>query len=794
MSPDRWEKVRIDPDSRLLELSLEGDIVEIATDISLLVGDTRLTLANASRMQGAGGLGAGENRTVVLEFDEPAIRWTLELALSGNGETVLLSSRVLNSGAETVSLGRCCLVDVSPSSGGAAIAGDDGGAVFLHQTGTTGHCNVLRATDNDGKNMSRTLLHLVSPAACRSLHLGFVTFDSMATVHEFTYDAAQGITSLSCVCDFEGYELAAGTGVDTETLMIEARGDVHASLVNWADRVSDHYKPAIWPKTPGGWIGWAWVDGFNSELYEDVVMRNARAIRRRLAGFDIEYIWVSIGNIKDGMPGDWLSFDLSNFPHGHEWLVSQLGDLGFKLGFWCGAFWLCSHLREKVEQMQDATLKRDGEPVIARPEWQYGISGKMKREDRPWIYALDPTHPKVAAFLTDVFATYRRWGIRYYMVDFLHAISGSTPGDVPYDEYHDMSYIKGPQVLRKGLQTVREAAGPETYLLSSSGPTLQNVGYVDACRVGNDYGEGRAIAPESYFYPATFVINAADFWTSHRHASDNMAANYYTHRKLYINDSGNVLTVDKPVPVCEAQISATIFALGGGPVMLGDDIDRMSEDRLALIKKVFPRTCQCAVPLDLFESPAPDYPKLFHQHIDAEWGDWEIVGVLNYSAEALTVPVDLQRLGLDPESPCRLWEFWNEQYLGDVAGQFEAIVPPRSARLYRIAAAKPHPWVLSTDMHAQQGQVELADVVWDADAMALSGKCLRPVGETGNLFIIAPKSLRVADPRGRWIAKDAVSQNLIIRAQIQCSDEPVEWSIGFEDISKPVDMNEIDLT
>jgi hypothetical protein len=134
------------------------------------------------------------------------------------------------------------------------------------------------------------------------------------------------------------------------------------------------------------------------------------------------------------------------------------------------------------------------------------------------------------------------------MIDFLHAVSDSTPSDFLADGYYDESLIRGAQTYRAGLKVVREAAGEDTYLLSSSGPTYQNVGFMDACRVGNDYGEGRALNPESYFYPATFVINSASFWTSHRAASDAMAAGYFTHRKLYLADSGNLLTVDKPIP------------------------------------------------------------------------------------------------------------------------------------------------------------------------------------------------------------------------------------------------------
>ena len=43
------------------------------------------------------------------------------------------------------------------------------------------------------------------------------------------------------------------------------------------------------------------------------------------------------------------------------------------------------------------------------------------------------------------------------------------------------------------MSVIRKAAGDDTYLLSSTGPTFQNVGLVDAARMGSDYGEGRPL-------------------------------------------------------------------------------------------------------------------------------------------------------------------------------------------------------------------------------------------------------------------------------------------------------------
>jgi hypothetical protein len=351
-----------------------------------------------------------------------------------------------------------------------------------------------------------------------------------------------------------------------------------------------------------------------------------------------------------------------------------------------------------------------------------------------------------------------------------------------FNDYHDRSVIKGPQMLRTGLDVITEASGPDTYRLASTGPTFHCINHMAACRIGNDYGEGRAMTPNSYFYPATFVINGAEFWTSHRPASTNMACSYFSHKKLFINDSGNVMTVDKPIPVSEAQIVATIFGLSGGPVMLGDDIGRICEERLALIKKIFPRTSEIASPVDLFDSPYPDYPHVFHLPVETDWGQWSLVGVLNYDSDCYVKDIQLEMLGLDPGNEYLVWEFWNERYVGTIKGQLRAVVPPQSARLYRVCASANRPQILGTDMHVLQGQVELADVEWDKETLSLSGSATRPDGNAGNVFVHAPEGLCVRDPEGLWVAKDARDEALIIRVAFAFGPQVERWAVAFDPI------------
>ena len=644
-------------------------------------------------------------------------------------------------------------------------------AVALVMSGWQGPSGVKRLR-GEKPLLSKTLLQLAD--ARGAFQAGFVTFDRIATEHEVRWDEARGAAVVASYCDFESYRLAPGAEIRTETLRLDRGADAYAALERWAGAVAAQYRPSLWPEIPAGWVGWSWVDGFNVERYEDVVRRNARAVRERLPGFDIDYVWVSLGNLEDRRPGNWLKWNRKLFPSGPQALVRDLGRLNFKLGLWAGAYWLNSGL-EDYQRLKDAVLLRSGQPITV-PSSQWGTS-----------YVLDPTHPKTKEHIRQVFETYRAWGIRYYTSDFLDAIGDSTPGTYRPDGFFDKRLVPGPQTFREGLKTIRAAAGEDTYLLSSTGPTMQGVGLVNAARVGTDYGEGRPLdGPGKGFYPGTFAINSAAHWTSHRRATNAWAAHWFMHRKLFLADSGNVLTVDKPVARGDAEIAATIFGLNGGPLMLGDDIARIDDERLALLRQVFPRLPEAGRPLDLFEAPEPDYPKVFHLRVAREWDTWDLVAVFNYSQEPLRKTIDFQRLGLGAGEECVVWDHWAGKYLGAHRGRFESTVPAESVKLYRIARRRAHPWLLSTDMHVRQGQAEVELCRWDEAEHTLTVRARRPAGLKGNIFLTVPQGLAVAEPAGLWIARDANDGTLVVRCAFEFrGGSAVERRIRFRPVSTP---------
>jgi hypothetical protein len=309
---------------------------------------------------------------------------------------------------------------------------------------------------------------------------------------------------------------------------------------------------------------------------------------------------------------------------------------------------------------------------------------------------------------------------------------------------------------------------------------------MNAARTGSDYGDGRPLdGPGKGFYPATFVINKPDFWTSHREGTDSLATNFFTNRKLFLNDSASVMTIDQPIAVSDAQITATIFGINGGPLMIGDDVARMADERLEMVKRVFPRFTEAARPLDLFEAVEPDYPKLFHLKLRRDWDAWDLLACFNYGQTTLHHKIDFRRLGLNANSDYVVWDFWNQRYLGVHRNTLELDVPPFSVRLLRIAKDRPHPWLLSTDLHVRQGQAEIQDCRWNPDTATLTIRAQRPEGYKGSLFLRAPQGWALVEPAGLWIAKDGNDQSLIVRRALEFGAQPAEVRVAFKRFVAP---------
>ena len=116
--------------------------------------------------------------------------------------------------------------------------------------------------------------------------------------------------------------------------------------------------------------------------------------------------------------------------------------------------------------------------VREHPDWLIGGADPGTGWGGQQLHCLDATHPGAEAYLREVFGTFRGLGIDYFKIDFIYA--GAMDG-----RRADPS-IGGVDAYRAALGIIREAIGPDAYLLGCGAPILPSVGLVDAMRIGPD--------------------------------------------------------------------------------------------------------------------------------------------------------------------------------------------------------------------------------------------------------------------------------------------------------------------
>ncbi|WP_322770412.1 glycoside hydrolase family 36 protein, partial [Frankia sp. Cr1] len=157
--------------------------------------------------------------------------------------------------------------------------------------------------------------------------------------------------------------------------------------------------------------------------------------------------------------GDWLT-PSSRFASLRD-TASRIRDHGRRVGIWTAPFLVSPR------------------SVLARehPDWlipDVGAGTNWNVELR----ALDVTHPDASSYLSRVFSEFRDMGIDFFKIDFIYA--GALDG-----ERHARG-VSGLEAYRQGLQLIRGAIGPGSYLLGCGAPILPSVGLVDAMRVSPD--------------------------------------------------------------------------------------------------------------------------------------------------------------------------------------------------------------------------------------------------------------------------------------------------------------------
>jgi len=711
----------------------------------------------------------------VWRFGDVDWKWRI----TSEGEWTIVRSEIVNRGKTDVRLGRCDILDAE-----AGLLGKHPDVRFLDLQRLQLRQRTVRSV-RDPKAAHDVPIHIqfADPDGMFALQFGFTTFTTLETTCH--WEGSNGVERVRASGAFEDWMLKAGASTPFEEFAVAVGRNPHAQLVGWAERVAANYRPQFIRTPPLGLSGSAWryhASG-KAETAEESKYNKAVALSKLLPGYGFKYAWISNSNISGGNPGDWKGWNFENHPLGRESTAKQYADLGWVMGTWAGPFLLSSGLKEMNEALADSLYRlSDDAPWVFKTQWSHGDAGKRPAAERPTIFGLDPSSPKVRAKLADDFAYLREHGVRYYMLDFLQAglAYGGVTADASRFSGGDGSRSRI-EAFYKAMKTIREAAGPETYLLGCSGPTFCCVGTVDGVRTAGDLGEGRAIThPGTFFYPASYGINKIDFWTGPERSLYNTAS-YYTHGRLFNNDLGNVLTVGEPMPLEHARINAAIHAFAGSSSMFGDDPRDITPERLALVTATFPRENGPAVPEDLFTGELGSPPSILRY----DFPEASVFAVVNMGKEPI-------RRTLKRKGVFVLFDYFDARMRNRHRDSIEVTVPPESVRIYRLNAFTHTPQLLGSST-ALTGRDARAS--WNGTSSTLSVTVRRPRRERGIVYLFAPPGWHLENISQGRIGKDMNTEEIVIAVPFE-TDNGGHWNTEIRflrhPVSEDVKLNEAD--
>lgn len=208
---------------------------------------------------------------------------------------------------------------------------------------------------------------------------------------------------------------------------------------------------------PGIWA--SWYQYFTKFTQADLV-ENLDAMDR----LDLPVGIVRLDDAFQAGIGDWLVAS-DDFGGSLDGMVGSVLDRGRRAGTWFAPFLVGERSRLLAEHPDWLVRDEQGAPVIAHHNWNQ------------FCYALDTTHPAAQDYLREVFTNYKKWGVDYFMVDFVYggAMEGMRHANVT-----------GIEAYTTGMQIIRESIGEDSYLQGCGAPMLPSVGYVDTMRVGAD--------------------------------------------------------------------------------------------------------------------------------------------------------------------------------------------------------------------------------------------------------------------------------------------------------------------
>lgn len=421
----------------------------------------------------------------------------------------------------------------------------------------------------------------------------------------------------------------------------------------------------VFDSARGGWC--SWYHYFNKVTEGDLRSNLEQIVKER------ERLPLQLVQLDDGFEanvGDWFAVN-DKFPSGLRAVSDSIRTQGLLAGLWLAPF----------IALPQARLAQD------HPDWllrnRLGLPANAGYVFDTFARGLDVTHPGVQDHTRRLIQTaVRDWGFQYLKLDFLYA--AALPG-----RRHDPTRTRA-QAMRLGLELIREAAGPETFLLGCGCPLGSAVGLVEAMRIGPDV----AVRWRPRYSGVSLPFREEPGMPSARNAIRNTLTRMPLHRRWWLNDPDCLLVRDTTSLTQDEVIAlASVIAMSGGLLVLSDDLAALTPERRRLIDPLLPVLGKAALGLDWLEREMPETLEL---SLHGAAGDWRVMGLFNWSETP-----GVRSLALPAES--HIFDFWSQTY-HRAAGVFTTPrLAPHSGCLLAVRPVSAGPQFVGSSLHFSQG-------------------------------------------------------------------------------------------
>jgi hypothetical protein len=538
---------------------------------------------------------------------------------------------------------------------------------------------------------------------------------------------------LKAQIDYGDLRIPAGKTAETEMLLVGYGADVRLILEDYANAIARNMKIKL-PAQPTVYCTWYHGGASNEKKIAD----NADFVYEKLKPYglnvmQIDDFWQN-GVSSNGPRRDFSTVNPTGpYPKGMKLTADFMAAKGLKAGIWYIPFagsWYDSFWKDKL----DLFLKEGTSPDNYFPQVKIDNKLTFIKEETPYDVrwggtCLDLTNPKTleyVGFIANCLSN--EWGYKYFKMDGLWTgigtriqyVNSSYKDDNLGQQKRFNPIITPIEAYVKGLETIRQSAGKDVFLLGCSqtqnmrsfGPSM---GRVDAMRVGPDNGAN-----------ASALIKGPQF-------SSRL---YFLNKRVWFNDPDPVyVRFEFPEELARTSVSWT--SLTGSLHTSSEQYKDLPAIRLDMLRKSMPsHDLKTVRPVDFLEN---DPPRIWHLTDGRDKVQKDVIGLFNWDVKnPVNVSYALSRIDLPKAAQYIGFDFWANKFIAPFSGTIAGLLVPGGCKIISIRPERDYPQVISTSRHLTQGMIDLTNENWDATTKMLTGTSELIAGDEYEIRVVVP--------------------------------------------------------